>query len=217
MRLIGAIFITLFLAAVAASQKPTIKTFYVNDPKKRDVVTFTSKAPLETIVGTTAEVTVFVTVNPDDIKGSAKARFEVDLTSLKTGIELRDSHMRDNFLETNKYPKAVFELTKVDSVSVNRIENQKEVVLVLMGNFTVHGVTKPITVPATITYFMESDQTKARADGDLLHISADFSLSLGDYGIKRPQMLFMKLEVIQKISIDMIASTAAIPPAKAAD
>lgn len=209
--------IVLLMAAIAVAQQPTTKTFYVNDLKKRDVVTFTSKAPLETIVGTTAEVTGFVTVNLDDIKGSAKARFEVDLASIKTGIEMRDSHMRDNFLETGKFPKAVFELTKVDSASINKLENQKEVKLLLLGNFSLHGVTKPITIPATITYYSENDQTKARADGDLMHIAVNFDLLLGDYGIKRPQMLFMKLDETQKISIDMIASTAASPVGKASE
>jgi len=214
MRKISAILIVLVMAAVAVAQLPTTKTFYVNDLKKRDVVTFTSKAPLETIVGTTADVTGFVTVNLDDIKGSAKARFEVDLTTIKTGIEMRDGHMRDNFLETSKFPKAVFELTKVDSASLNKLENQKEVKLMLEGNFSIHGVTKLITIPATITYYSESDQTKARAEGDLMHIAVNFDLLLGDYGIKRPQMLFMKLDETQKINIDMIASTAAAPAGK---
>jgi polyisoprenoid-binding protein YceI len=213
----SAILIVLLMATVAIAQQPTTKTFYVYDLKKRDVVTFTSKAPLETIVGTTAEVTGFVTVSLDDIKGSAKARFEVDLASIKTGIEMRDSHMRDNFLETSKFPKAVFELTKVDSASLNKLENQKEVKLMLEGNFSIHGVTKLVTIPATITYYSENDQTKARADGDLMHIAVNFDLLLGDYGIKRPQMLFMKLDETQKISIDMIASTAALPVGKGSE
>lgn len=214
MQNISVMMIMLLMAAITVAQQPTVKTFYVNDLKKRDVVTFTSKAPLETIVGTTAEVTGFVTVSPDDIRGSAKARFEVDLASIKTGIDMRDGHMRDNFLETSKFPKAVFELTKVTSASLNKLENQKEVKLMLEGNFSIHGVTKLITIPATITYYNESDQTKARADGDLMHIAVNFDVLLGDYGIKRPQMLFMKLDETQKISIDMIASTAAAPVGK---
>lgn len=217
MKRISAILIVLLMASAVVAQPATTKTFYVNDLKKRDVVTFTSKAPLETIVGTTADVTGFVAVSLDDIKGSVKARFEVDLTTIKTGIEMRDSHMRDNFLETGKFPKAVFELTKVDSVSFNKLENQKEVKLSLEGNFTIHGVTKLITIPATITYYAESEQTKGRAEGDLMRIATDFNLLLGDYGIKRPQMLFMKLDETQKINIDMIASTAAAPVGKVSE
>lgn len=202
------------MAVSSIAQQATTKTFYVNDPKKRDVVTFTSKAPIETIVGKTADVAGFVTVNLDDIKSAPKARFEVDLTTLKTGIDMRDEHMRNNFLETAKYPKAVFELTKIDSASSNKLENQKEVSLVLEGNFSVHGITKSITIPATVTYFTETDETKARVEGDLVHIAANFNLLLGDYGIKRPQMLFMKLDETQNINIDMIGSTASGPTEK---
>jgi polyisoprenoid-binding protein YceI len=212
MKNVSAVLLVLLLAVSSFAQQTTIKSFYVNDTKKRDVVTFTSKAPLETIIGKTADVTGFITVSLDDIKGSAKARIEVDLASLKTGIDMRDGHMRDNFLETAKYPKAVFELTKVDSISQNTLGDQKEVKAILVGNFTVHGVTKAITIPATITYFKESEQTSARASGDLLHVAVNFDLLLGDYGIKRPQMLFMKLDETQKINIDIIGSTAATPP-----
>jgi polyisoprenoid-binding protein YceI len=212
MKNVSAFLLVLLLAVVSFAQQTATKTFYVNDTKKRDVVTFTSQAPLETIIGKTADVTGFVAVNLDDIKSSAKARIEVDLTTLKTGIDMRDGHMRDNFLETAKYPKAVFELTKVDSISQNTLGDQKEVKAILAGNFTVHGVTKAITIPATITYFKESEQTTARTAGDLLHVAAAFNLLLGDYGIKRPQMLFMKLDETQKINIDIFGSTAATPP-----
>jgi polyisoprenoid-binding protein YceI len=212
MKNVSAILLVLLLAVTSFAQQTATKTFYVNDTKKRDVVTFTSQAPLETIIGKTADVTGFITVNLDDIKGSTKARIEVDLATLKTGIDMRDGHMRDNFLETAKFPKAVFELTKVDSISLNTIGDQKEVKAVLAGNFTVHGVTKAITIPATITYYKESEQTAARAAGDLLHVVVNFDILLGDYGIKRPQMLFMKLDETQKINIDFMGSTAATPP-----
>jgi polyisoprenoid-binding protein YceI len=217
MKKVHATILVLLLAAVSFAQQVATTTFYVNDQKKRDVVTFTSHAPLETIVGTTADVTGFVTVNLDDIKSSAKARFEVDLATLKTGIGMRDGHMRDNFLETAKFPKAIFELTKVDSISQNKLEDQKQIQLWLEGNFTVHGVTKAITIPATITYFKESEQTKARIDGDLLHVTVAFDLLLSDYSIKRPQFVLLKLDENQKINIDVFGSTAMTPvesPAK---
>jgi polyisoprenoid-binding protein YceI len=213
MKNVSAILLVLLLVVTSFAQQTATKTFYVNDTKQRDVVTFTSKAPLETIIGKTADVTGFITVNLDDIKGSAKARIEVDLATLKTGIDMRDGHMRDNFLETAKYPKAIFELTKVDSISQNTLGDQKEAKAILSGNFTIHGITKAVTIPATITYFKESEQTTARTAGDLLHVAVAFDLLLGDYGIKRPQMLFMKLDETQKLDIDFMGSTAAAPPA----
>jgi polyisoprenoid-binding protein YceI len=197
----------LILTASAAAQQTETKIFYVNDSMKKDIVEFTSKAPLETIVGRTGEVKGYVSVDPTGIKGTAKGRFEVTLDSLKTGINMRDQHMREKFLETAKFPKALFELTKVDSASQNTLADQKDIQLVLEGNFTVHGITRAIKVPATITYLKESDETKQRLPGDLLHIVTSFNVNLGDYAIDRPQILFLKLGETQKVDLDLFSAT----------
>lgn len=200
---------TVMLATATAviAQQATTKTFYVNDEMKKNVVSFTSKAPLETIVGTTGEVIGFVSVNPDNILDDPKAKFEVDLPSIKTGISLRDQHMREQYLETDKYPKTVFELTKVVSALPTKLEDGKQVQLQLEGNFSVHGVTKTITIPATVTYMKESEATRTRLPGDLLHIEATFTILLSDYSIKRPQFVILKLDDVQRINVDLFAST----------
>ncbi len=197
--------LALLLAASALAQTST-KTFYANDEKKRDVVTFTSKAPLETIHGTTADVIGFVEADITDV-GLTRARFEVDLASLKTGIGMRDGHMREQYLETDKYPKAIFELTRVVSSSQKTLEDQKTVDVVAEGNFSVHGVTKPITVPLKVTYYQESEGTKARLPGDMIRIAGTWTLLLSDYKIERPQFIILKLDDKQKVDIDISAST----------
>jgi len=202
---------TLIISAAAIAQQANLKTFYVNDEMKKDIVTFTSKAPLETIVGRTSEVVGFVTVDPTDIKGSAKGRFEVDLATLKTGISLRDQHMREKYLEVDKYPKAIFDLTGVAEAGSNALEDKKNIDLTLTGNFTIHGVTKSISIPATITYLKESEETKQRLPGDLMHIVVQFNVLLGDYSIKRPQFVILKLDENQRVDIDLFASTG-VPP-----
>lgn len=182
-------------------------TFHINDETKRDIVTFTSKAPLESIVGKTGEVMGFVVVDPGDIMGSTEGRIEVDLASLKTGIGLRDSHMRKQYLETDKFPKTVFEMTRVTETTRNTLEDQKPVELKLEGNFSVHGVTRQIVVPMTVTYIRESEATGARHPGDLLHIVGTFDILLSDYSIKRPQFVILKLDDKQRIDIDIFAAT----------
>lgn len=199
--------ITFLLAssAITFAQNAT-KTFYVNDEKKRDIVVFTSKAPLETIKGTTAEARGFVAVDPADIS-AAKARFEVDLASLKTGIGLRDEHMREQYLETNKYPNAVFELTRIASSSDKELLDQKSNQIMAEGNFSVHGVTRTITIPLTVTYIKESENTRAKSPGDILHIEGAWEIMLSDYNIPRPQFVLLKLDNKQKIEIDFFAAT----------
>ncbi len=211
MKKLFSLLVVIGVAAAAFAQQAEMKTFHANDDKKRDVISFTSKAPLETIVGTTADVLGYVTVDPNNVLAGAKARFEVDLASLKTGISLRDQHMREQYLETDKYSKTTFELTRVVSSDNPQLLDGKATHLVLEGNFTVHGVTKLIQIPATVTYMKESEVTKTRLPGDLLHIEATFTIMLGDYSIKRPQFVILKLDEAQKINIDIFAATG-LPP-----
>jgi polyisoprenoid-binding protein YceI len=191
------------------------KTFYINDETGRDIVTFTSKAPLETIVGKTSLVRGYVTVDPADISGSARGKIEVDLASLQTGIGMRDRHMREQYLETDEYPKTTFEITRVIEAGSNVLDDQKPVEMLLEGNFTVHGVTRLIEVPVTAKLIEESEQTKNRHPGDLLHIQASFEVLLSDHKINRPQFVFLKLDEKQRIDIDVFAATG-LPAVKLA-
>jgi polyisoprenoid-binding protein YceI len=201
----------LLTTAAGAWAQSASKIFYANDDKKKDVVMFTSKAPLETIVGKTADIVGMVDVDPANV-ASAKARFEVDLASLKTGIDMRDTHMREQYLEVAKYPKAIFELTKVIKSSANILEDSKPVELTAEGNFTVHGVTKAVTIPMTVTYFKESEGTQSRLPGDIIHVEAGWDLLLSEYSIKRPQFIILKLDDKQAIEIDVFASTGTPAP-----
>src|SRR5690606_39829211 len=64
-------------------------------------------APLETMVTTTNQIVGEIKLSEDDILQNPTARFEVDMTSLDTGIALRNEHMAgEQWLNTGKFPKA---------------------------------------------------------------------------------------------------------------
>jgi len=119
--------------------------------------------------------------------------------------------MRGQYLEVEEYPKAVFELTGVKSASLNELKDNVPVELTLVGDFTVHGVTKSIEVEATATLLEESETTRDRLPGDLLHITARFDVYLTEHNIKRPQFVILKLDDLQKIELDFFASTDVEP------
>ncbi len=206
--------VPILLSATVAFGQNT-RTFYINDGTGRDIVTFTSRAPLETIVGKTSQVRGYVTVDPADISGSAGGKIEVDLASLQTGIGMRDRHMREQYLETDKYPKTTFEITRVIETGGNVLEDQKPVEMVLEGNFTVHGITRLIEVPVTANLIKESEDTKIRHPGDILHIQATFDVLLSDHQINRPQFVFLKLDEKQRVDLDVFAATG-LPPVEIA-
>ena len=83
-----------------------------------------------------------------------------------------------------------------------------EVNLTVHGNLTIHGVTKEIKAPASLTFYKENERTKARMMGNLIKGSTDFSIKLSDYGVEIPSMVVGKVDNNIKISLRFIASDA---------
>ena len=80
------------------------KTFNFEDKYNRNQLTFFSTTPLEDITGVSNAVKGKVTFNVSDIK-TLKGSISIPVASLKTGIELRDEHLRsDNWMDAESYP-----------------------------------------------------------------------------------------------------------------
>lgn len=197
----------IFSASIFAESQ----TFVANDSYGRNVVKFESKAPLETIIGTTNQIVGEIKVDLENILKEASARFEVDLASLKTGIELRDQHMREQYMETDKYPKAVFNLDRIIKASEKKLTDQKPVIISAEGTFELHGVKRKQQVKVKVTFFKEDETTKTRLPGDLLRIEATISFKLSDYNIKRPQFVLLKLDENIGVDLNVFASNAVKP------
>ncbi len=134
---------------------------------------------------------------------------EVDRESINTGIRLRDEHMRDNFLETKKFPKAVFKLKKIITEKETRLSDSTPLKLVVEGDFTVHGITVKKNFPLKVTYFKESDFTHNRFEhGDVIRVQGTFEVPLKDHKIKRPEIIFQKLTDTVIVSVDIFAVSA---------
>ena len=176
----------------------------------RNVFDFESKAPLETIIGRTNKVTGQVSVNPMDISSGAMAKFEVDLASITTGIGLRDQHMREGYLETDKYPTATLTLDKLTKVSQNKLEDMQTVRVDADATLELHGVKRRAVLKGLkLTFFKESEDTKALLPGNLLRIEGGFTVKLGDHNIKRPQVAFLKVSEDIKINVGLYGSSGA--------
>jgi len=113
--------------------------------------------------------------------------FYLDLSTLSTGVELRDEHMQEEFLETNKYPFAQFSGKLISPFDPTLSDTQQ---VKVKGEFKLHGVTRTIIV-----------RGKMAEKNNHLYVSANWKLQLPDYKIKVPQVLFMKVSKTQKLSI----------------
>lgn len=194
--------------AVSTSVFAESQVFVANDSYGRNVVKFESKAPLETIIGITGQVKGEVKVDLEDVLKGISASFEVELASLKTGIDLRDQHMREQYLETGKYPKAIFTLNRIIKASESKLSDQKPVIISAEGTFDLHGVKKKQRVEIKVTFLKENEATKSRLPGDLLRIEATFPVKLSDYSVKRPQLVLLKLDENINMDINVFASNA---------
>jgi polyisoprenoid-binding protein YceI len=170
-------------------------------PGKDAKVVFTSKAPTETFQGKTDKMEGTLTLDPSAVGDSITVHLEVDLASLDTGKKMRNQHMRENHLETDKYPKAVFDGAAVLSPAGAKLEPGKQVSFQIEGTFALHGVMRRLRCPAEATF-------TAAGKGGTITFHASFPVALPDYKIVRPEFLFLKLAEEQLVDVSGVASSA---------
>jgi len=180
------------------------QAFNFEDKNGRNQASFFSTTPLEDVTGVSTDVKGKVTFNLSDIK-TLKGSVSISAASIKTGIDLRDEHMKSkNWLDAENYPQITFVIKNVSDVKViadNKLQAK------VTGDFTVHGVTKPVTADVTMAYLDASEETKQRAPGDLLGIQAKFNIVLSDYGVEN-MVVGQRVSDNIEISANIVGSNA---------
>ena len=116
--------------------------------------------------------------------------FQVPVKSFKFERELMQEHFNENYMESDKYPKSEFRgtITNLAAVSFTKDGTYN---LTVTGNLTVHGVTKEINVPGTIS-----------VKGTAIKVAAKFSVKLLDYNIAIPSVVADKIGKEAKINLE---------------
>lgn len=157
--------------------------YKLNDVIGKNSLEFVSDAPMEVIHGTADGIVGTFDMDVSNL-AATKGNITVEVRSMKTAIAKRDQHMYSaKWLDADKYPSITFAITGLKQIT-SSFENGKHVVRgVATGMFTVHGQTKPITADVNIMLVPESADTKRRAPGNLVLITAMFNVALADYAI----------------------------------
>jgi polyisoprenoid-binding protein YceI len=129
-----------------------------------------------TAVGRTPDVSGSMEIDGSSITAVSVT---VDMTTLVSDDDRRDNQLRMRGLETDSFPTATFELTAPIDVGTPPTEGET-VTAEATGNFTLHGVTKEVTVPI-----------QAQWSGDQIEVVATFDVALADYGIEPPTGFFV--------------------------
>ena len=193
-RWILAVMATTVVVSVAAARAAD----FVVRPGGDNRVVFVSKATMETFEGKTNRMDGRLTVDPAAVGDSIVVHLEVDLASLDTGIGKRNQHMKSEHLETDKYPKAIFDGASVHGPANARLEPGKPVTFDVEGTFTLHGVSRRLRTQIEATY-------TEQAGAGRIAFRTTFPVGLSDYRISRPQFLFLKLAETQQVKVSGIA------------
>lgn len=145
---------------------------------------FCSKTPLEDIRAENNQVYAIIDA------GKKNMAFSLLLKGFIFSKELMQEHFNENYVESDKYPKANFSGAYTGDIPLDKDGTYK---VMVKGNLTLHNVTKAIETPATI-------EVKS---GHLLG-KADLKLKPEDFNITIPSLVRDKIdkEMAVKVNID---------------
>lgn len=163
-------------AATAAEQ-----SFDFKDPKGVNTARFTLDAPLESISGSANGVSGTLTIDPAKPEAT-KGSIVIDAKTLSVENAMMKEHMLGaEWLDVAKNPTISF---TVSGLSDFKMEGDKATAKV-KGKFSLKGVEKEISVPATVTLLKDKlgARTGGKMQGDLMVIRTEFTIKRADYGI----------------------------------
>jgi len=156
------------------------QTFDFKDPKGVNNVVFHLDAPLESINGSANGISGIVLFDPEK-PADTKGKITVASETLMVPNPMMKGHLHsDAWMNTAKYPEITFDVRELKDVKTDGDMVTGNAV----GDLTLHGVTREMTVPVKLTYL--KDKLGARVPnmkGDLLVIRANFSVKRSDFDI----------------------------------
>ena len=138
---------------------------------KNGRIAFFSSTPIEDIRADNNQVMSVLNTQTGELQ------FSVLVKNFHFKKALMEEHFNESYLETEKFPKATFKGTVADITKVN-FRNDGSYPVSVTGDLTIHGVTKKITAPGTIT--VKNGTTSG---------NAKFNLSPADYNISIPKVV----------------------------
>ncbi|WP_133754248.1 YceI family protein [Naumannella halotolerans] len=128
-----------------------------------------------TVVGRTEEVTGDVTIADGELSAGT---VEVDVASITTDSDRRDSYFREQGMNTEEYPTATFEIT--EPVALTGASSEE---LQVTGELTMAGQTKELTGTFERT-----------TDGENQVVTGALDVTLSDFGLEAPDLGFVTVE-----------------------
>ena len=135
------------------------------------IVSFSSEAPLETIEATNHKATSVIDME------TGRMEIAILVKAFQFEKALMQEHFNENYMESSKFPKALFKGTIQNLDAVN-FDQDGEYEVDVTGDLTIHGVTQAVETKGTI--LIESGAITAQSA---------FTVEVSDYDIKIPAVV----------------------------
>ena len=184
------LFASLLLAGLGALPEAQAQGKYMT---RAGLISFFSATPIEDIEARNQQVAAVLDL------GNGQLAFTLPVKGFVFKRTLMQEHFNENYLESDKFPKATFKGRFVGFDAASLATAGAHPVQV-EGDLTLHGVTRHIQVPATLEL----------KDGRLLAFAA-FAVASADYNIDIP--LLVRDNIAKTVSLRVSLSCEAVPGA----
>jgi hypothetical protein len=154
---------------------------------KTGQISFHSKSAMENIEAVNNKVVSVLDIATGQIE------FSVLMKGFEFERALMQEHFNENYVESDKYPKAVFKGV-IDIKEAISLTTDMSATVKVKGYLTIHGVTNPVNTTAVIT-----------VKKNVLSASAGFIITLTDYKISIPSVVSEKINKQVTITVGIPA------------
>jgi len=142
-------------------------------------------------IGTTRNVQGIIHLDGDGVVGPG-SRIDVDVATLASDQQRRDAFLQRSVLQTNAHPSVTFVPQRIDGI-VLPLPTEGEGEILIHGELTIRGVTRPATWSATVAY---------GPDGVSLRATTTFTFA--DFDMTKPRVASV-LSVADEITLELDA------------
>lgn len=147
----------ILLAFLSLTAFTTLDTVWTNDDAHSQLGFTVSHLGISDVSGTFNDFDVKITSAKPDFS-DAVVELTAKTASIDTRVEDRDKHLKSpDFFDVEKYPTMNFKSTAVKKAGKNSYK--------LIGNLTLNGVTKPVTMDMVYNGTVENPMSKKQTAG----------------------------------------------------
>jgi hypothetical protein len=154
-----------------------------------DTVTFFSTTPVANIDARSTQAVGAINQSTRDVF------FKVPMKTFVFKKALMQEHFNENYVESDKFPNATFKGKIVEEVDLTKDGTYP---VTVSGEFTVHGVAKPRTIPGTVA-----------VKGNNMYVKTSFDVKLADHNIAIPTIVSQ--EIAETVNVKVSGMLTASP------